>query len=321
MGLFPRRANRPQASRVDLSTRVGSVTLASPIMNASGTGGHANELGEYVDLANLGAFVVKSLCVEPWAGNVAPRVHMTNGGMINSVGLQGPGVTAWLRDDLPLLRAAGVRRVVVSIWGRSVDGYAAAAELLNDAAEEIVAVEVNLSCPNTASGRALFAHDPVVAAEVIERCAAVLDRPVWAKLSANTDRLVEVAGAVASAGAEAVTLINTLFGMVIDTEARRPVLSGRGGGVSGDAIHPVAVRAVYDVHAAYPDLPIIGVGGVSSGVDAVELMQAGACAVQVGTATFADPRALTHVQRQLEDWCATHGVAHLEAIIGAAHEQ
>lgn len=319
------RRRRPRTSRsdgdgVDLSTRVGSLTLPSPVMNASGTAGHAVELADYVDLASLGAFVVKSLCSGPWEGNPAPRVHMTTAGMINSVGLQGPGVSAWRAEDLPLLLAAGVRRIVVSIWGTSVDGFAEAASLLADAPVEVVAIEVNLSCPNTESGRALFAHDPVAAAEVIAGCVEVAGRPVWAKLSANTDRLVTIAGAVADAGAEAVTLINTLFGMVIDPESRRPVLSGIGGGVSGAAIHPVAVRAVYDVHAGHPDLPIVGVGGIVNGLDAVELLLAGASAVQLGTAVFADPRVLTRVGREMEQWCAAHGVAAVRQLIGEAHE-
>lgn len=319
MGLRSGRADRSGMVAVDLTTRVGSVELPSPVMNASGTAGHALELAEYAELDRLGAFVAKSLCADPWAGNPAPRVHMTRGGMINSVGLQGPGVAAWLRDDLPQLRAAGVRRVVVSIWGRSVDAYRSAATLLADAPDEIVAVEVNLSCPNTESGRELFAHDPRVAGEVVAACAEVAARPVWAKLSPNTDRLVEVAGAVATSGAEAVTLVNTLFGMVIDPEIGRPVLSGGGGGVSGPAIHPMAVRAVYDVHAACPDLPIIGVGGISTGTDAVEMLMAGASAVQIGTALFADPRVLTRVRHELEQWCSTHGVAAVRRLLAVAH--
>lgn len=316
-----RRRSGAASRPVDLSTRVGSVELPSPVMNASGVAGHAVELAGYVDLAGLGAFVVKSLCVAPWPGNPAPRVHMTDAGMINSVGLQGPGIAAWRDDDLPLLREAGVDRIVVSIWGTGVAAFAEAAAMLGDAPAEVVAVECNLSCPNTEAGRTLFAHDPDVAAQVVAACAAAAGRPVWAKLSANTDRLVDVAGAVAAAGAEAVTLVNTLFGMVIDTETRRPVLSGRGGGVSGPAIRPVAVRAVHDVAAAHPDLPIVGVGGVASGRDAVEFLLAGAHAVQVGTAVFADPRVLTRVRRELEEWCGSHGVTALGDLIGAAQER
>ncbi len=315
---MPRR--RAEHRPVDLTTRVGSITLPSPVMNASGTGGHATELAGYVDLTSLGAFVAKSLCVGPWAGNPAPRVHNTPAGMINSVGLQGPGIAAWLDTDLPALQAAGVRRVVVSIWGRSVDDYRRAAGMLAGAPPGIIAVEVNLSCPNTAAGRQLFAHDPHLAADVVRACTAELDRPVWAKLSPNTDRLVDVAGSVADAGAEAVTLVNTLFGMVIDPESRRPILSGVGGGVSGPAIAPMALRAVHDVYAAYPDLPIVGVGGVSDGVGAVAMMLAGARAVQIGTAIFDDPRVLGRVGTEVEQWCAAHGVTRPADLVGGAHE-
>lgn len=302
----------------DLTVRLGSLTLPNPVMNASGTAGHGTELGAYLDLSALGAFVVKSLSAEPWPGNPAPRVHETPAGMINSVGLQGPGVAAWLRDDLPALRRAGVRRVVVSIWGRSVADYAAAARLLADAPEEVVAVEVNLSCPNLDGGRHLFAHDPALAAEVIE-AVAVAGRPRWAKLSPNTDRLVEVAGAVAAAGAEAVTLVNTLLGMSIDVERRAPRLGGGGGGLSGPAMHPVAVRAVYDCHAAHPALPIIGVGGVGTATDAIELLLAGAAAVQVGTATFADPRAPLRVLEGMARWCSERHLRTISELTGAAH--
>jgi dihydroorotate dehydrogenase (NAD+) catalytic subunit len=315
----PRRSDRGAAPSVDLSTRVGSLALPNPVMNASGTAGHATELGGFVELAELGAFVAKSLKDEPWDGNPPPRVHETPAGMINSVGLQGPGVRAWLADDLPLLVADGVERVVVSIWGRSLEEYRAAAELVAAAPESVVAVEVNLSCPNTEAGRSLFAHDPDAAGAVVAACAEVVGRPVWAKLSPNTDRLVAVAASVQAAGADAVTLVNTVLGMVIDVDARRPLLGNGGGGLSGPAIRPVAVRAVYDVHAALPDLAIVGAGGVTCGRDAVELLLAGASAVQVGTAAFADPRVLTAVLRDLEHWCRRNDVRSIEELIGGAH--
>ena len=235
--------------------------------------------------------------------------------MINAVGLQGPGLSAWLVDDLPRLLASGAR-VVASIWGRSVDDYRRAAELL--AGADVVAVEINLSCPNLEGRRGIFAHDPELSAEVIA-ATAVCGRPLWAKLSANTDRVIEVAGSVGEAGAEAVTLINTLLGMVIDPETRRAVLGAGGGGYSGPPIHPVAVRTVFDVHAALPDLPIVGVGGVATAVDAVELILAGATAVQVGTANFVDPRASRRVLTGLQQWCAQHGVAAIAELVGAAH--
>jgi len=276
-----------------VSVFVGSVELANPVMTASGTAGYGTELAAYMDLSRLGAVVVKSLAAFEWAGNPAPRLHPTAQGMLNAVGLQGPGVPYWLEHVLPGLLRTGAT-VVASIWGRTIDDYAKAAEQLAAAPPEVVAVEVNLSCPNLEGRRAIFAHDAEVSAQVIAATAPA-GRPRWAKLSANTDRIVEVAGSVAAAGAEAVTCINTLLGLAYDPATRRPVLGAGGGGLSGPAIHPVAVRAVHDVHLAHPDLPIVGVGGVTTGWDATELLIAGASAVQVGTATFADPRAPLHV--------------------------
>jgi dihydroorotate dehydrogenase (NAD+) catalytic subunit len=301
----------------DLRTRLGSVELPNPVMTASGTAGHGCELQAFFDLADLGAHVVKSLAAYEWSGNPAPRVHPAGVGMLNAVGLQGPGVTAWLADDRPGLVAAGVR-VVASIWGRSVDDYHRAADLLGAANAGVVAVEVNLSCPNLEGRRGIFAHDPDLSALVVTAVRSC-GRPLWAKLSANTDRVIEVAGAVQAAGAEAVTLINTLLGMVIDPGSRRPVLGAGGGGYSGHPIHPVAVRTVFDVHAALPDLPILGAGGVSTGWHAVELILAGASAVQVGTANFADPRASIRVLAELAQWCAERGVTSLSEVVGGAH--
>ena len=280
---------------------VGGVHLDSPLMPASGTAGHADELANYFDLSMLGAMVVKSLSAQPWAGNPSPRVHPTPSGMINAVGLQGPGVEAWIAHDLPRLERRGVR-VVASIWGRSVAEYAEAAQMLAEvSAESVIALEVNLSCPNLEGRSGIFAHDATLSAEVIGACAAAR-RPLWAKLSPNTDRIVEVASAVSGAGASAVTLVNTALGMVIDIDTRRPALGNGGGGLSGAAIHPIAVRAVNDVHQALPELDIVGVGGVRTGRDAIELMVAGAKAVQVGTATFADPCALARISEEIVDW-------------------
>jgi dihydroorotate dehydrogenase (NAD+) catalytic subunit len=301
----------------DLATAVGPVALPNPVMTASGTAGHGAELGRYLDLSALGAVVVKSLSAGPWAGNPAPRVVETAAGMLNSVGLQGPGVAAWLDQDLPALAAAGAR-VVASIWGTTVDGYAEAAALLAGAPPAVVAVEVNLSCPNVEERRRMFAHSPAATAEVMAATAAC-GRPRWAKLSPNVTDLVAVAEAAAGAGADAVTLVNTVMGLAVDPETRRPRLGAGGGGLSGPAIHPVAVRAVWDVHAALPSLPVVGVGGVARAEDAVELLLAGASAVQVGTATFADPRAPARVLAGLEDWCRRHGVRRAGELIGAAH--
>jgi dihydroorotate dehydrogenase (NAD+) catalytic subunit len=306
---------------VDLTTEVGSVVLPNPIMTASGTAGHGAELAAYVDLSSLGAVVVKSLSAEPWPGNPPLRVTETGVGMLNSVGLQGPGVAAWLAEDLPPLLRAGAR-VVASIWGRSVDDYARAAALLAGAPPEVVAVEINLSCPNTEAGRDLFAHSAESTAAVMTATAAC-GRPRWAKLSPNVTDLVPIAAAARDAGAEAVTLVNTVLGLAIDPDTGRYRLGSgpRGGGLSGAGIHPIAVRAVHDVHRALPGLPIVGVGGVGRGEDAAELVLAGASAVQVGTATFADPRAPARVLAELGAWARRTGRPSLRACVGAVHEK
>jgi dihydroorotate dehydrogenase (NAD+) catalytic subunit len=286
-------------------------------MTASGTAGHGTELGEYMKLSELGAFVVKSLSAEPWPGNPAPRLHETPAGMLNSVGLQNPGVEAWLEHDLPGLAASGAR-VVASIWGTSVEAYAKAAAMLAEAPATVLAVEVNLSCPNIEERRHMFAHSTHGTAEALEATAACR-RPRWAKLSPNVTDLTEIAGAALAAGAEALTLINTVMGMAIDPATRRPRLGAGGGGLSGAAIRPVAVRAVYECRQAFPEASIVGVGGVATGEDAVELVLAGADAVQVGTATFFEPGAPLRVLRELGAWCARHHVDNLSDLRGAAH--
>ena len=297
-----------------LATRVGGVELDNPIMTASGTSGHGAELAEYGALDGLGAVVVKSLSVEPWPGNPAPRVHEVGAGMLNSVGLQGPGLPAWLADDLPALRASGAR-VVVSIWGRTVSDYARAAEIVAaaaaasatdvDAGACIVALEVNVSCPNVEDRSRMFAHSADATSRVMAATACGVPR--WAKLSPNVPDVVEIASGALEGGADGLTLVNTLLGLALDTESARPVLGAGGGGLSGSAVHPVAVRAVWECRAAFPAVPIVGVGGVMTGRDAVELLQAGADAVQVGTATSRDPRAPWKVLRQLARWCDAHG--------------
>ena len=303
---------------MDLRTTVGSVALRAPVMTASGTAGHGAEFANYLDPASLGAVVVKSMKADEWVGNPVPRVHPTASGMINSVGLQGKGVPHWLEHDLPDLLATGAT-VVASIWGSSVDDYARAAAALAAAPEGVVAVEVNVSCPNLEDRGSMFAHSRTATAEVIE-ASTVVGRPMWAKLSPNAADLPEIAEAAYGAGAEAVVLTNTLLGMVIDTESRRPVLGAKKGGLSGAAMHPVAVRAVFDVHEALPELPIVGVGGTSSGTDVVEFLLAGASAVEVGTATFADPRAPRRILGEFEQWCQRHGVESVAELIGGAHD-
>jgi dihydroorotate dehydrogenase (NAD+) catalytic subunit len=305
-----------------LTTAAAGLAAANGIRDTSVHEGRVRTRQEYhrgVDLASLGAVVVKSLSAEAWAGNPPLRVTETGVGMLNSVGLQGPGVAAWLAEDLPPLLRAGAR-VVASIWGRSVEDYARASELLARAPAEVVAVEVNLSCPNTEAGRDLFAHSAGATAAVVAATDAC-DRPRWAKLSPNVTDLVPIATAARDAGAEAVTLINTVMAQAIDPEtgAYRLGSGPRGGGLSGAGIHPIAVRAVHDVHAALPDLPIVGVGGIVTGEDAAELVLAGASAVQVGTATFADPRAPARVLEQLSAWARRTRRPSLSTSVGAAH--
>jgi dihydroorotate dehydrogenase (NAD+) catalytic subunit len=306
--------------RPDLAATVGSVSLPNPIMTASGTSGHGTELADYGDLGALGAVVVKSLSVQPWPGNPAPRVHEVGSGMLNSVGLQGPGLEAWLEHDLPALSAAGAR-VVVSIWGQSVAEFGAAADLLAQrlpGGSSVVAVEVNVSCPNVEDRSRMFAHSATATHEVLSAIECGLPR--WAKLSPNVPDIVEIAAAALRGGAEGLTLVNTLLGLALDLTSGQPVLGGGGGGLSGAVIHPVAVRAVWECRAAFPDAAIVGVGGVSSGLDAVEFLKAGADAVQVGTATFRDPRAPWRILREAEKWCAKNhtSVAALRATAQAS---
>lgn len=306
----------------DLRTTIGSVTLPTPIMTASGTAGHGAELAAFMDLGTLGAVVVKSLAPFAWEGNPAVRVHQTPSGMINSVGLQGNGVAAWIEQDLPQLEASGAR-VVASIWGKTIGDYARAAEALSSTSDTVVAVEVNISCPNTEAGNELFAHNSTTTRAVLAATASA-GRPRWAKLSPNVGTgLPGIAEAARLGGAEAVTVANTWFGLSIDPVTRRARLGsvsgpGSGGGVSGPAIHPLAVRAVHTVHTAHPDLPIIGAGGATCAEDVVEFLLVGASAVQIGTATLADPRACTRITTELADWCARQGVSRVAELIGAA---
>ncbi|HUE08442.1 MAG TPA: dihydroorotate dehydrogenase [Acidimicrobiales bacterium] len=307
MSRSARRAPHPETMAA-LATRIGTIELPNPVMTASGTSGHGTELADYGDLAALGAVVVKSLSAEPWAGNPAPRVHEVGAGMLNSVGLQGPGLAAWAEHDLPALAAAGAR-VVVSIWGRTVAEYERAAALVVAAANTepgrcIAAVEVNVSCPNVEDRSRMFAHSAEATARVM--AATKCGLPRWAKLSPNVPDIVEIATGALEGGADGLTLVNTLLGLALDTETGRPVLGAGGGGLSGAPVHPVAVRAVWECRAAFPDTAIVGVGGVQSGHDAVEFLLAGADAVQVGTATFRDPRAPWQVLRQLARWCSDH---------------
>jgi dihydroorotate dehydrogenase (NAD+) catalytic subunit len=304
----------------DLSARVGSVLLPNPVMTAAGTSGHGAELGDFFDLSSLGAVVVKSLSAGPWPGNPPPRVCPVPGGMLNGVGLQGPGIDAWLADELPALVRGGAR-VVVSIWGRRIEEYAEVADRLAGGLAAgrhgVVAVEVNVSCPNLEDRSRMFAHSPEGTAAAITASKSC-GLPLWAKLSPNTADLLDIAGAALEAGAEALTLVNTLLGLAIDERTRRLALGAGGGGLSGPALHSVALRAVFDCANAYPAAAIVGVGGVADGAGALRMLLAGACAVQVGTATLADPRAPQRVLAELCRILEDDGAESLAEVVGAA---
>jgi dihydroorotate dehydrogenase (NAD+) catalytic subunit len=304
----------------DLRTKLGNVELPNPILTASGCASSGRELAQFVDVSKIGAIVTKSVMLAPRAGRPTPRMAETASGMLNSIGLQGPGIDAFLQRDLPWLLSRGAR-AVVSIAGSTVDEYAELASRLSDAAG-VTAIEVNISCPNVEHRGQVFACDPVAAGAVIEavRARVRYDIPVFAKLSPDVTDIVAIARACVSAGADGLSMINTLLGMVIDTETMRPILAGLTGGLSGPAIRPVAVRCIWQVRQALPDVPIIGMGGVMTGRDALELMLAGASMVSVGTAIFHDPSATARIMRELDDELTRRGVERLAQVIGLAHE-
>jgi dihydroorotate dehydrogenase (NAD+) catalytic subunit len=305
---------------VDLRTRLGHVELPNPILTASGCAGSGRELAQFFDVAKIGAIVTKSVMVGPRAGRPTPRMAETPSGMLNSIGLQGPGIDAFLQRDLPWLLSRGAR-AVVSIAGGSVDEFAELAARLSGAAG-ITAIEVNISCPNVEDRGQVFACDPQAAATVVEavRARARYDIPVFAKLSPDVTDIVTIARACVAAGADGLSMINTLLGMAIDTETLRPVLAGVTGGLSGPAIRPVAVRCIWQVRQALPDVPIIGMGGVRTGRDALELILAGAGMVSIGTTIFHDPSACVRVLRELDEELARRGIERLADVVGLAHE-
>jgi dihydroorotate dehydrogenase (NAD+) catalytic subunit len=313
----PRRV-RPA---VDLTARFGDLELPNAVLTASGCAAAGRELGQFFDVAELGAVVTKSIMLEPRSGRATPRMAETSSGMLNSIGLQGPGIDGFLEHDLPWLHERGAR-AVVSIAGSSVEEYAELAGRLRGA-PGLVGVEVNISCPNVENRGLVFACDPDAAAEVV---AAVRRHtapavPVLAKLSPDVTDIVSIARSCVDAGADGLSMINTLLGMVIDVDTMRPVLAGVTGGLSGRAIKPVAVRCIWQVHAALPQVPILGMGGVSTGLDALELVLAGASAVSVGTAIFHDPSAPVRVLGELADALAARGFTSLRDAVGHAHPQ
>lgn len=307
---------------VDLTVRLGSLELPNPIVAASGTFGYGDEVARLCPPNRLGAVTVKSLAAFEWPGNPAPRLAPSSGGgMLNSVGLQGPGIEHWIEHGLPELRALGAR-VFASLWGRTVEDFAVAAKMLEPAVADLVGVEVNVSCPNVEDSARMFAHSQSSTAAVVR---AVLDAqlglPVFAKLSPNTFEIVDIAGAALDAGGTGLTLVNTLLGYGIDAARGRPRLGAGGGGLSGPPLKPVALRAVHDVAAAHPGTPIIGTGGVSCGEDVVEMLLAGASAVGVGTVTFREPRAMLRILGELESWCLEHGTTRVTDLTASLEEE
>jgi dihydroorotate dehydrogenase (NAD+) catalytic subunit len=304
----------------DLRTRLGNIELPNPILTASGCASSGRELAQFIDVSRIGAVVTKSVMLAPRAGRPTPRMAETASGMLNSIGLQGPGIDAFLQRDLPWLLSRGAR-TVVSIAGSTVDEYAELAARLSDAAG-VTALEVNISCPNVEHRGQVFACSAVDAGAVIEavRARTRYDIPVFAKLSPDVTDIVSIARACVSAGADGLSMINTLLGMAIDMDTLRPALAGLTGGLSGPAIRPVAVRCIWQVREALPDLPIIGMGGVMTGRDALELIVAGASMVSIGTALFHDPSACARIIRELDEELASRGIERLSEAVGLAHE-
>jgi len=295
------------AGAIDMGVDLAGMRLPNPLMTASGCAANGRELHRFFDIAQLGAFVTKTVMADPRSGRGTPRMAETPSGMLNSIGLQGPGIADFARADLAWLKSVGAR-VLVSIAGNTAAEYADVAAALHQAPafDAVVGVEVNISCPNVANRGLVFACDPVASAEVIALVRAKLppDIPIFAKLSPDVTDIVQIAEACVRAGADGLTMINTLLAMVIDTDLLRPRVAGVTGGLSGPGIRPVAVRAIWQVRAAMiagrvATVPIIGVGGVRTGDDALQLVAAGASAVQVGTATFNDPTAPLRVNREL----------------------
>jgi dihydroorotate dehydrogenase (NAD+) catalytic subunit len=304
---------------VDMSTQLVRVALPDPVLTASGCSAAGRELSPFLDLAALGAVVTKSIMLEPRSGRPTPRMAETPSGMLNSIGLQGPGVESFVAHDLQWLRERGIR-TIVSIAGGTVGEFQRIAERLRHE-PGISAIEVNISCPNVESRGQVFACDPYSAGSVIHavRRSTAPDIPVLAKLSPDVTDIVAIAKSVRDAGADGLSMINTLLGMVIDPDTMRPLLGGMTGGLSGPAIRPVAVRAVWQVHAVMPTMPILGMGGIRSGRDAFEFILAGASAVSVGTAVFNDPGAPARVSAELRGLLAQRGIPSLAEAVGLGH--
>lgn len=299
---------------VDMSVSLAGLALRSPVLTASGTFGSGREFSDFVDLERLGALVTKGVSLEPWPGNPMPRIAETASGMLNSIGLQNPGVEAFCRTDLAWLSEVDVP-VIVNVSGHTVQEYAAVIERL-ESEPGVAAYELNISCPNVDAGGMAFGTSCAPAEAVTRACRAVTSRPLLVKLSPNVTDVTEVARAVEAAGADGVSLINTLLGMAIDVRTFRPRLARVVGGLSGPAIKPVALRMVWQVAQAV-DVPVIGMGGISDAEDAAEFMLAGATAVSVGTANFVDPDATIRITDGLAEFCRVRRIGRVSDLTGA----
>lgn len=308
-------------SNFDFSTKLADAWFPTPLFTASGCASSGKELSQFFDLRSIGAVVTKSIMIKPRAGRPTPRMAETPSGMLNSIGLQGPGIDAFLGDDIPWLLNQGAK-IIVSIAGETVDEFSTLARRLRGVTG-ISAVEVNISCPNVENRGLVFACDPDSASAVINGVKMMIggELPIIAKLSPDVTNIAQIATSVFNAGADAVALINTLLGMVINLETMKPQLGGKTGGLSGPAIRPIAVRAIYQVREALPKLPILGMGGVASGRDALELILAGASGVSVGTANFGNPSAVYEIQEELRKLLIDRGFRSLTDAVGYAHRE
>jgi dihydroorotate dehydrogenase (NAD+) catalytic subunit len=302
------------SNKPDMSVNLAGIALRNPVMTASGTFGYGQEFSEYVNLNTLGAFITKGLCVNPRPGNPTPRIVETPGGMLNAIGLQNVGIEAFIEKKVPFLRTVDTP-CIVNFFGETVEEYAEMAQRL-DAIPEVAGLEMNISCPNVRQGGIVFGTDPACAASIVKACRAATKKPLFVKLSPNVTDIVGMAHACADEGADALSLINTLIGMAIDLDKRRPVLANVTGGLSGPAIKPVALRMVWLVAKAVK-IPVIGIGGIMNATDALEFILAGASAIQVGTASFINPGAAQTIVEDMEAWLTAHGVADIKSLIGA----
>ena len=302
---------------VNLAVELAGVQLKNPIIPASGTFGYGREYAEVYDLNILGSFSWKGTTAQPRLGNPQPRIAEAPSGMLNAVGLQNPGIDAVIAEEVPNIAKIFQGPVIANIGGFSIDEYAENCRKLEDI-DQVAILEVNISCPNVHAGGKNFGCDPKAAAEVTRAVKAATKKPVFMKLTPNVTDIAEIARACADAGADGLCLINTLLGMRIDLNTRRPVIANRTGGVSGPAVFPVALRMGWDVYEAV-QIPIIGCGGVSSAEDAAEMMLAGATAVEVGAANLADPRACKTIIEQLPAVCRRLGVDNISELTGGAH--